>query len=49
MKNIVIIILSIVVVVQFIVILFLIPQKTIEEVKEQSTSEWKNLSTYREN
>ncbi len=47
-KDIAIIILSIVVVIQFIVILFLLPLKAIEEVNDEVNvnSQWSNLQTY---
>lgn len=45
-KDIAIIVLSIIVAIQFIVILFLIPIKSIEDIKNSNTNQqWENITT----
>lgn len=49
-KDIAIIILSIIAFIELLVIIFLLPVKTIEEVKESTNtnSQWQNITTYKE-
>ena len=46
-KDIAILILSILAIIEFIIIIFLLPVKTVEDVKENNTNpQWENITTY---